>query len=131
MNVTLTLDFDNMSELQKFLDNRGSAAAPSTNHDVDVPPTVLEAVPPLVAAPATEVDPLSSPDPVEAETPEEFDAVMLREQLMAKLKTLAGDMDDPSVLGKFINSFGVARFSEIADEDLPAFSIALVNEFGA
>ncbi len=132
MNVTLTLDFETMSELQEFLNKRGSAAVASTNLDAGASPTKLEAVPSPEQVSAAVVDPLSSPDPVETEveTPEEFDAVLLREQLMTKLKTLAGGMDDANVLGKFITNFGVARFSELADDQLVGFTAALKSEFG-
>ena len=50
--------------------------------------------------------------------------------LMARLKLLANTMDDPGVLGKFINSFGVSRFSELPDDQLVAFKAALEAEFG-
>ena len=137
MNLSLTMRFDSIDELQHFLtNNRGSATVASTNHDAGAQPTKLEAVPLPAAALAPVADPtsiLESVDPVDPVDPviAAEDTVDLRASLMVRLREMANGMDDPAVLGKFINGFGVTRFSEIADEDLPAFSIALVNEFGA
>ncbi len=128
MKVTLTLDFTSTEELQNFLNNRGSAPVASTNHDAGAQPTKLEAVPLPDAVPAAVADPSPIVDPVEYVT-EALDSDDLRAKLMIRLRELAGGMEDPAVLGKFINGFGVARFSEIADEDLPAFQTSLDIEF--
>ena len=50
---------------------------------------------------------------------------------MTRLRELAGGMDDPAALGKFINSFGVARYSDLGDDQLVNFQTALAAEFGA
>ena len=123
MNLSLTLNFDSIGELENFLKNRASTAVAAVSPETVAPSPVLEVVPPPVAAPTAVVDPLS--DVVAAPTED------LRADLMVRLREMAGTMDDPAVLGKFINGFGVARFSEIADEDLPAFKTALDAEFGA
>lgn len=133
MNLTLTLNFDSIDELQQFVNKTGSTMGAATNLDVSAPPTVLEAVPLPVTAPAPVVDPISPADPVEAVTAAagkvDLSSDELRGTLMIRLRELAGSMDDPAVLGKFINGFGVARFSEIDDEDLPAFKTSLDVEF--
>ncbi len=131
MNLTLTLNFDSIDELQQFVNKTGSTMGAATNLDVSAPPTVLEAVPLPVTAPAPVVDPIS-PAPVVAPVETLGEALAsdeLRAALMIRLRELAGSMDDPAVLGKFINGFGVARFSEIDDEDLPAFKTSLDVEF--
>ncbi len=128
MNLSLTLNFDSIGELENFLKNRASTAVAAVSPETVAPSPVLEVVPPPVAAPTAVVDPLSD---VAETLGDAIGNADLRPALMARLRTMAGDMDDPAVLGKFINGFGVARFSEIADEDLPAFKTALDAEFGA
>ena len=134
MNISLTMTFDSVDELQTFL-NRNPAARNTPVATLEPVPDVVEAT---VAAAAkvdlTAVDPLEgvidplgdiTPDPVEDISPED-----MRAELMGKLKALAGSMDDAAVLGKFINGFGVTRFSELGDDQLVAFSAAINAEFG-
>ena len=128
MNLTLTMQFDNLDQLQSFLNRNPSAASTpvafATPENVVAMPTpaaapAVAAPAPAVAAPAPAVAPAVAPAPAAD-----------RQTLMNRLRELAGAMDDPGVLGQFINGFGVARFSDLPDDQLTAFSAALAAEFG-
>ncbi len=111
MNLSLTINFDSMEELRAYVGEPAPAVAPVA--------AVVEPAPEPVAAVAPVVD--------EAE---EIDLAVLRTDLHSRMSSMANSMDDPSVLGKFINGFGVARFSDLKDEDLVAFKAAFEGEFG-
>ena len=49
---------------------------------------------------------------------------------MDALRQLSDSMDDPSPIAQFINSFGVARFSELPDDQLEGFAAKLKDDFG-
>ena len=128
MNVTLTFDFESMDELTAFLKNREAGAAVATADQVAATPAKLESVP--TPAAVQEVAPAPAPiDPL-SDAPAEVDFDALRAEIMTKLKTLAGSMEDPALLGKFINNFGVSRFSELGDDQLQGFAATLKSEFG-
>lgn len=112
MNLSLTLNFSSMAEMQEFLDVQVVADM--------VAPALAEKPVPLKAVPeVVDIDPLGTVDPD------------LRATLLARLRVIAAGMEDSSVLGAFITGFGVTKFSDIADEDLPAFETALNKKFKA
>lgn len=49
---------------------------------------------------------------------------------MAKLKQLADSMEDTAPLAALVNKFGVAKFSDLPDDQLPAFANQLKEQFG-
>lgn len=117
MNLSLTLNFDSEAEMLAFLNIRTSGATASIAGVVEKP-APLKAVPEVV-----DIDPLGTVDTVA--DPD------LRVTLLARLRVIAAGMEDATVLGTFITGFGVTKFSDIADEDLPAFEIALNKKFKA
>ncbi len=132
MNISLTMQFDSLSELQGFLSVNPGAT------DVKVASAQPSNVTTIAAATPAVVDPLATPapasvpavDPLSA-APPVVDLTALRASLMARLRALAESMDDASELGKFINAFGVARFSELGDERLGEFYTALSAKYPA
>ena len=129
MNIQLNMNFDSLAELQAFLGaNPGAAATKvaSTQPSADVVSIAAAPAPVAapVAAPIDPVDPLS-----DAPAPAGVDLTALRATLMTRLRALAEGMEDASALGKFINAFGVARFSELPDEQLNAFNVALLAQY--
>lgn len=131
MNISLTLNFDTVEQLEKFMLERkgGTNVAASA-------PAALKSVPVDVAATVETVPGDIDIDPMDMgeETPpqggsvEDFPA--MRAELMTKLKGIAGKLDDPKVLGVFINAFDVVKFSDLPDDRLVSFSAALTAEFG-
>lgn len=131
MSVELKLTFPSMDELRAYLSITAEAPAPAAVVEAaPVPDNIVEIPDPVGTPMIDDVDPIAPPAEEPVPTPA-ADTEVLRTELMTRLRDMAGSMDDPSVLGKFINGFGVARFSDIADEDLVGFKAALEAEFGA
>ena len=127
MNIQLNMNFDSLAELQAFLSaNPGAATAKVASEQPSAEVVSIAPVTPVAPAPAVApVDPLST---APAAAPS-ADMTTLRATLMARLRALAEGMEDASALGKFINAFGVARFSELPDEQLAAFNTALIAQY--
>lgn len=125
MNLTLTMQFDSIDELQAFLNrNPGARNTPVASIAPEGQSKVASIVPDLVEEIVE--DPLDiTPDEVA------IDAPALRAQMMEQLKTKAEAMDEPSILGAFITGFGVKRFSDLPDDMLAPFKAAFEAEFGA
>lgn len=127
MNIQLNMNFDTIAELQAFLSGNPGAAATkvaSKQPSADVVNIAPAATASQAAAGLTVIDPLS-----DAPAPPALDLTALRATLMTRLRALAGGMEDASALGKFINAFGVARFSELPDERLGEFNVALLSQY--
>jgi hypothetical protein len=129
MNITLTMQFETLADLQEYLSQNPAAAAapvavatPAANV-VEMPAATPAA--PAVAAPTPAAPAVAAP------TPAVVDLAAMKQTLMTRLRELAGSMDDPGELGKFINAFGVQRFSDLPDDQLPTFEAALNAEYPA
>ena len=139
MNLSLTLNFNTIAELQDFLNSRTAGAAstvalvqpaatteqPALKGTIE-PATILPGMPGAQPAAAV-VDPMAGLGiPANVTT---IDPVVLKAALMDRLRALAGSQADPAVVGQFINNFGLAKFSDIADTDLVRFQAALQAQF--
>ena len=132
--VTVTFTFDSLEDLTAYLVANPAAA---TAKVADTQPSA-EVTPITAAAPTPAPAPVPTPAPAAAPAPApapaaqpEEDAQAHRERLGGVLRKLADGMEDPSPVAKFINGFGVARFSDLPDEELATFEASLTNEFGA
>jgi len=126
MNLSLTMNFASLEEMQAFL-SRQPSNVPAIENTKTGPAVVETVVTPIEVAPAK-----ANPPPAELPaTDPGVDYNALRTDLMGKLRTQAETMDDPGQLGKFINGFGVARFSELSDDQLPGFASAFDLEYSA
>lgn len=129
--ITLTLTFDTFDDLHAYLlasPEKASTKVASAQPSAEVvaltpPPIPAPAAPTVAPAPAAQT---VAPAPAQV-----VDFAALKSSLMGRLRALSDSMDDPSPIAKFINNFGVARFSELPDDQLPRFEAALVAEFGA
>lgn len=133
MQISLTLNFDNMSDLEAYLASRTTksvAAAPvvaATPAPAPAPaPTVATAVA-TAPAPSPVVASVPSPAPspapaltVVSEAAPEDEAAM-KTRIMTRLKEIAASLSDQSELGKFITAFGVSRFSDLPNDRLGQF----------
>lgn len=140
MNLSLTLNFNTIAELQAFLDSRTATAGAAVAEKVVsgqpaavVTPAVVTPITPVVAAAVSTAAPVVATvqpgaaevvDPQVGITPDQ-----LREQLMGRLRQLAESSAEPAEVGKFINSFGVARFSDLPDQMLGIFQGAMNAQF--
>lgn len=141
MNISLTLNFDTVEQLEKFmLERKGGTNARTTAA------VALKAVPDRTDAvaiadddpmdmteetpPGAVDDPMDMGEAIAQEEDAAVDYAAMRATLMSKLKALAGKMDDPKVLGVFINAFDVVKFSDLPDDRLVGFAAALTAEFG-
>jgi len=134
MNITLTMTFSSTQELQSFLNSADMAApVPATQNTQEAPAKTGEVVQMPASKPAEPAPtPAATAMPVAtAAAPVADDFEVKRAALTGRLRTLAEGMDDPSQLGAFINSFGVARFSELPDDQLAGFEQNLNARFGA
>lgn len=134
MNLSLTMNFASLEEMQAFLSRQPSNVP--TIENTETGPAVVETVVTVTgdvsAAPAKAAPGKANPPPAEIPaTDPGVDYNALRTELMGKLRTQAETMDDPGQLGKFINGFGVARFSELSDDQLPGFAAAFDLEYSA
>ena len=142
MNISLTLNFDNMSELETYLASRTGDKAVAAAPVAAVSPVTTPAITPPVAAAATGGDtdaesPTPAPAPVAATPPltavptpttaPDADIATTKTRIMDRLKAIAAGMPDQSELGKFITAFGVAKFSELPDDRLGQFE-QLMNQ---
>lgn len=131
MNLSLTMNFASLEEMQAFL-SRQPSNVPTIENTETGPAVVETVVAPIEAAPAKAAPGKANPPPAELPaTDPGVDYNALRTDLMGKLRTQAETMDDPGQLGKFINGFGVARFSELSDDQLPGFASAFDLEYSA
>lgn len=126
MNISLTLNFDTMSELEAYLASRSNvkavAAAPATLAAVAPAPVAV----PVAPTPAP-VAPTPAPVATLVPAPAVDDTAAVKTRIMNRLKEIAGALPDKTELGKFITAFGVARFSELPDAQLGQFE-ALMNQ---
>jgi len=141
MNISLTLNFDTMSELEAYLASRtntvaavaggtgGAAAAPAKPAAATATPAPTEtptaspapvATPVKPTAPAPAAAPVAAA-PVAATVVPISGAAEIKTRIMDRLKTIAASLPDQSELGKFITAFGVSRFSELPDDRLEQF----------
>jgi len=134
MNISLTLNFDTMTELEAYLASRTTtkaAPAPAVVAPIAAPaPVAVAPAPaPVAVAPAPAPAPAPiAPAPVAAPTPTLVDdAATQKTRIMSRLKDIAAGMPDPSELGKFITAFGVQKFSQLPDAQLGQFE-ALMNQ---
>ncbi len=143
MNISLTLNFDTMTELEAYLASRTatstSTAAPVSSAPTSAPTPAPVVLAPVAAAPAPApapavVVPGPSPAPAPAPTPAApalvavvSDATAVKTRIMERLKVIAASLSDQSELGKFITAFGVQRFSELPDDRLGQFE-QLMNQ---
>lgn len=131
MNLSLTMNFASLEEMQAFL-SRQPSNVPTIENTETGPAVVETVVTPIEVAPAKAAPGKANPPPAELPaTDPGVDYNALRTDLMGKLRTQAETMDDPGQLGKFINGFGVARFSELSDDQLPGFASAFDLEYSA
>ena len=130
MNISLTLNFDTMTELEAYLASRTTtkaAPAPAVVAPIAAPAPVAVAPAPAPVAVAPAPAPIA-PAPVAAPTPTLVDdAATQKTRIMSRLKDIAAGMPDPSELGKFITAFGVQKFSQLPDAQLGQFE-ALMNQ---
>lgn len=139
MNISLTMNFDTVEQLEKFMLERKGGTNAATKV-VEKKAANLSVVETAVEDPMDQIEtaPGDGSDPMdmgEVETladavSTDEDYAAMRATLMSKLKALAGKMDDPKVLGVFINAFDVVKFSDLPDDRLVGFAAALTAEFG-
>lgn len=127
MNISLTLNFDTIAELQGFLSGRASQG-PAVAQPLAVVETAKPAA--VVAEVVAEVDPLDMIGEV-ATADEVVDLDAYRAELKMRLAAKAGTMEEPKILGAFITGFGVQKFSDLPDDMLIPFNAAFIAEFGA
>ena len=127
MNVTLTLTFASIAELQSFLSANPAAGAAATPKVAPEQPSAE-----VVQMPSSAPQPTPMPTPTQDAAPAPaFDPAAKRAELTARLRATAEKMEDPSQLGAFINGFGVARFTELPDDKLPEFESQFNAKYGA
>lgn len=127
MNVTLTMQFGSLSEMQSFLAANPEAATAK----------VASAQPSVAAAPApapqqaqvVQMPGAAAPAPQAAPASSELDLPALRASLMDRIRNLADSMSDPAPVAQLITSFGVQRFSDLPDDQLQIFETNLKAQF--
>ena len=126
MNLSLTIDFDSLEDMQNFISGRTSQHPASI-----IAPDLTEQT--MAAADATVVDinPVVEETALEGVLEPAVDLVALRKEIHGTITAKAQSMTDPSILGAFITGFGVKKFSELDDDMLEPFKAAFVAEFGA
>jgi hypothetical protein len=122
MNLTLTMQFDSLDELQQFL-----TRSPAVTRNTPVA-TVTPITPDVVEQTATAV----LVDIADTIVPEDdsVDLVALRTEIHTAIAGKAQSMEEPAILGAFITGFGVKKFSELPDDMLLPFQAAFNEEFG-
>ena len=137
MNISLTLNFDTVEQLEKFMLERKGGTNVATKvvekkaaHLSVVETAVEDPMDQIETAPGNGSDPMDMGEAIAQEEDAAVDYAAMRATLMSKLKALAGKMDDPKVLGVFINAFDVVKFSDLPDDRLVGFAAALTAEFG-
>lgn len=140
MNISLTLNFDTMTELEAYLASRNAiststaAPTPAAPAPVAVAPAPAPTPAPVAAAPALAAALAAAPAPAPVAAapalvavPTAPDSAALKTRIMDRLKAIAQSLPDQSELGKFITAFGVQRFSDLPDERLEQFE-QLMNQ---
>jgi hypothetical protein len=135
MNLSLTINCGTIQELLEVLGGQAATATATAKAPAKKTAVKKTAAKPTLVPDVAIADPLDLTPATPAEEAggmpiDDMDAEELRATLMAKLRELAGSLPDNTVLGKFINGFGVSRFSEIDDEDLADFAVKLEAEYG-
>ena len=145
MNLSLTLNFNTIAELEAFLASRSAPAAANVASmqpaaatvqpaaavaDPVLQGTLMPAMPgaqPAVVAPI--IDPMAGITQPAA-TVATLDPAALKAALIDKMRALAGTLPDPASVGQFIQACGLVKFSDIPDDQLVAFQAALLAKFG-
>ena len=128
--VTITMTFDSMEALTEYLVSNPAAATEKVasaqpSADVVQMPAPAPAPAPITAPPSPGADITPAP------AAEEVDLTALRSELMGKVQALAeSDKEKIPAIAQVIQSFGVPKFSELADDQLVAFETAFRENFG-